>query len=95
MSTPESQDYEANLARLQQVVEKLEGEAMGLEESLKLFEEGIQLSQKCDQQLKWVEDRVQVLVSGSENLSTRADIPIQPVPIDKETEYTDAKFDAR
>mgnify|MGYP003609079513 CR=1 FL=1 len=55
--------YESNLARLRQVVESLERGSLSLEESLRLFEEGMRLSEVCDEQLAAVEARVKVLVS--------------------------------
>lgn len=81
MSESQSQTYEQNFQRLQQVVEMLENETLGLEQSLTLFEEGMKLSQLCDAQLSKVEERVKVLTSEpTEPLSTRAAIPLETVP---------------
>ena len=80
MSKTNPPNYEENLARLQQVVERLERNTLGLEESLTLFEEGMSLVQHCDEQLRRVEERVKVLVSGSETLTTRAELPMEEVP---------------
>lgn len=71
--------YEENFLKLQQLVESLENEALGLEESLKLFEEGMKLAHRCDEQLSVVEERVRVLCDDPSSLSTRADIPLEPV----------------
>lgn len=57
--------YEQAVARLKEVVEKLEQGSLDLEESLRLFEEGISLSRTCDEKLRVVEARVQVLVEKS------------------------------
>jgi exodeoxyribonuclease VII small subunit len=81
-----SDSYETNFQHLQQVVEKLEKDGLGLEESLALFEQGMLLASRCDHQLHLVEERVRVLVSGSESLSTRAEIPLEPLPIDDHLE---------
>lgn len=86
MSQTNPLNYEENLARLQQVVERLERDALGLEESLILFEEGMSLVQQCDEQLRRVEERVKVLVSGSESLTTRAELPVEQEPIDDSRE---------
>lgn len=59
---------------------------MGLEESLTLFEEGMSLVQQCDEQLRRVEERVKVLVSGSESLATRAELPVEQVSIEDSRE---------
>jgi exodeoxyribonuclease VII small subunit len=82
-------NYEENLARLQQVVERLERDTLGLDESLSLFEEGMSLAKQCDDQLQHVEERVKILVSGSETPTPRADIPLEPVIIEKPREQTD------
>ncbi len=60
--------YEQAVARLKEVVEKLEQGSLDLEESLRLFEEGIVLSRTCDEKLRGVEARVQVLVEKSNSL---------------------------
>ncbi len=86
MSQTNPPNYEENLARLQQVVERLERDALGLEESLTLFEEGMSLVQQCDEQLRRVEERVKVLVSGSESLATRAELPVEQVSIEDSRE---------
>ena len=71
------------------MVERLERDALGLEESLTLFEEGMDLARRCDLQLSRVEERVKVLVSGSETLTPRGDLPLEPVLIEKSREQTD------
>ena len=86
MSQTNPPNYEENLARLQQVVERLERDALGLEESLTLFEEGMGLVEQCDEQLRRVEERVKVLVSGSESLATRAELPVEQVSIEDSRE---------
>lgn len=53
--------YEQAVARLKELVEKLEQGSLDLEESLRLFEEGISLSRTCDEKLRVVEARVKVL----------------------------------
>jgi exodeoxyribonuclease VII small subunit len=78
--------YESNLARLRQVVEQLERGSLSLDESLRLFEEGMALSQLCDGQLAAVEERVKVLVSerGAQDLATRKEIDLEPVYMERE-----------
>ena len=54
--------YEESVERLRQVVDLLEGGNLGLEESLKLFEEGMGLSRRCEERLRLVEEQVRVLM---------------------------------
>lgn len=76
--------YEANLSRLRHVVEQLEKGALSLEDSLKLFEEGMALSRLCDGQLAAVEERVKVLVSGQhpQELATRKEIELEIIDLE-------------
>lgn len=77
--TDDSQTYEENFQRLQGLVTSLESQTLGLEESLRLFEEGMTLARQCDRQLSAVEERIRVLTSDPASLSTRADIPLEAV----------------
>ena len=55
-------DFEKKLKRLEEIVAKMEGGDSSLEESLKLFEEGIGLSRVCHKELEEAEQKVQLLV---------------------------------
>jgi exodeoxyribonuclease VII small subunit len=54
--------FEQSLKKLETIVDKLEKGELPLEESLKLFEEGIGLSAVCKQELDAAEGKVQMLV---------------------------------
>lgn len=83
-----SPSYESNLARLRQVVELLERGSLTLEESLTLFEEGMELSRVCDTQLAAVEERVKVLISGADGgeLSTRKEVELEIIKVESDNE---------
>ena len=53
--------FEKQLARLEEIVEKLEEEQTDLDASVKLFEEGMVLSQELSQKLETVKFKVQEL----------------------------------
>jgi exodeoxyribonuclease VII small subunit len=55
--------FEQQLAELEKVVQKLERGDLPLEDNVKLFERGIELSNACRQQLAAAESRVQVLLN--------------------------------
>jgi len=57
-------DFEKHLTQLETVVERLERGDLTLDESVRLFEEGMKLSQACKQELEQAEGRIQVLVEG-------------------------------
>jgi len=54
--------FEAAIQRLSKIVEKLEGGDLPLEESLRLFEEGVRLSRAAQEKLDSAEKRVDELV---------------------------------
>ena len=54
--------FEDALGKLEKVVSRLEGGDIPLEESLKLFEEGIRLSRFCNLKLDEAEKRVEILL---------------------------------
>lgn len=60
-------DFEKKLTRLEQIVEKMESGDLALEDSLKLFEEGVKLSRECNTQLTDAEQKVKMLLSVDPN----------------------------
>lgn len=54
--------FEQSLKKLEAIVEKLEKGDLALEESLKLFEEGVGLSASCKKELEAAEGKVQMLI---------------------------------
>jgi len=54
--------FETAMARLEEIVQKLEQGDLPLEQSLKLFEEGIRLSRICNARLEEAERKVEILL---------------------------------
>ena len=50
---------------IEKIVQRLEGEELPLDESLRLFEEGIALSRFCHKKLEEVEKRIEMILSDS------------------------------
>jgi exodeoxyribonuclease VII small subunit len=63
----EKQNFEKKLSRLEEVVEKMEDGDISLDESLKLFEEGVKLSKECNAELTQAEQKVKQLLGVDEN----------------------------
>lgn len=61
-----SQDFEASLAELEQIVSEMESGDLPLQRALELFERGVQLSRQCQQQLDAAERKVELLVKGED-----------------------------
>ncbi len=56
--------FEKAMERLEEIVQTLEKGDMPLEESLKVFEEGVRLSKTCMAKLDEAEKRVEILVKN-------------------------------
>lgn len=54
--------FEDCLQRLEQIVDELEKGNVPLEQALKLFEEGLQLSSSCRKELEEAEGKVEILL---------------------------------
>lgn len=63
---PKKPDFERSLARLEEVVSKLESPQLSLDEAMKLFEEGVVLSRECQKQLEEAEGRVEILLKKAD-----------------------------
>jgi exodeoxyribonuclease VII small subunit len=61
----EPQSFEAALKQLEDVVLKLEKGELPLEESLRLYEEGIRLSRFCHAKLEEAEGKIEQLMKDS------------------------------
>ena len=57
-------DFEKKLGRLEEIVQSMEEGDLSLDQSLKLFEEGVKLSRKCHEQLDKAEQKVQLLIDA-------------------------------
>ena len=73
--------FEKQLTALESVVERLEQGELSLEESVRLFEEGLKLSDACKKELEAAEGKIQMLVDRG-----RAGIKV----VDFETEEDEA-----
>ena len=54
--------FEESLKKLESIVDQLERGDLPLEESIKLFEEGVNLSHACKKELETAEGKVQLLL---------------------------------
>lgn len=64
-STPPAEErFEDQLARLEEIVARLEDEEVGLEQAVELFERGMALARGCRTRLEAIEQRVARLLEG-------------------------------
>jgi exodeoxyribonuclease VII small subunit len=59
-------DFEGNLKQLEEIVSKLEGGDLTLDQALELFEEGIKLSRYCNAKLEEAERKVETLIKSAD-----------------------------
>ena len=61
--------FEQALAKLEKIVRELENGDIALEESIKLFEEGVKLSGICSSLLKEAKQKVEILIDDGTSIS--------------------------
>lgn len=60
-----SNEFEKAFKELEEIVKRLEGEELPLDESLRLFEQGISLSRFCHQRLEEVEKKIELILADA------------------------------
>jgi len=72
-----AEKFETSLKRLEEVVKKLEGGELSLEESLKAFEEGVKHAGFCARKLDEAEKRVELLLKQKDGSFIREEFKEQ------------------
>jgi exodeoxyribonuclease VII small subunit len=67
--------FEESLKKLETIVEQLEKGDLPLEQSLKLFEQGVDLSAACKKELDEAEGKVQMLIKQRDGSLKTAPFP--------------------
>jgi exodeoxyribonuclease VII small subunit len=75
---PENMTYEATIEELDSLVNQLEQGDLALDEALKTFERGIALARAGQAKLSEAEQRVQILLSASDDAALDEFSPSQP-----------------
>lgn len=71
--------FEKALSELEGIVEKMEKGEMTLDESIEMFQKGIELSDYCSKRLDEVEKRITVLLQDEKGNISESDFPAQSV----------------
>lgn len=61
------QTFEKAMAQLEKIVQDLESEELSLENAIKKFEDGIKLSQFCNEKLEASEKKINMLLKKSDD----------------------------
>ncbi len=78
--------FEERLTSLEAVVERLERGELTLDESVRLFEEGVHLSNACKLELEKAEGRIQVLVETQGGGVQVAEMDVEDEDIENDDE---------
>lgn len=71
-----TEKFETALKKLEEIVRRLEGGSLSLEDSLKAFEEGVKYASFCSKKLDEAERRVEVLLKRKDGSFDRQ--PFEP-----------------
>ena len=68
MSKENNMSFEETMQKLQEIVLELEKGTLNLDDSVKKFEEGIELSKQCNQILESAEKKINILVKKDDGI---------------------------
>ncbi len=71
MNIVEEVSFEENMERLEKIVAELEKGDLNLDDSVKKFEEGINISKKCNDILEKAEKKITILLKTDDNISEK------------------------
>ncbi len=67
MKKENKENFETKLKKLEEIVSKLENEETPLEESIKLFEEGVIISKELNEKLIEIKGKIEVIKKDAED----------------------------
>lgn len=67
MAQSKAGEFEESLNQLDEIVKKLEGDEISLDESVRLFREGKRLARRCEELLKAAQDSIEAASRGEGN----------------------------
>lgn len=64
----EEENFEELITKLEDITNKLESDKLSLDESVKLFEDGMKISKKCNEKLEDAEKRITILLKSDDGI---------------------------
>lgn len=86
MAVRRGNDFEKAFKELETIVQRLEAEELPLDESLRLFEQGISLSRFCHQRLEEVEKKIELILADAKGQPRT-----EPFEIDEQLDDAEAE----
>ena len=77
MAKKDEESFEELMAELEEITNKLENEKLPLDESVKLFEKGIEISKKCNNKLDNAEKKITILLNADSEKMSEEDFTIE------------------
>ena len=68
MSKKEELNFEELMIKLEDITNRLENEKLSLDESVKLFEEGMEISKECNNKLEDAEKKITILINQNNGI---------------------------
>ena len=68
-------DFEELMQKLEDITGKLETDKLSLDESVKLFEEGLKISKECNEKLEDAEKRITMLIRTNDEIKEENFVP--------------------
>lgn len=68
MSEKKDLNFEELMEKLEEITNKLEKEQLSLDDSVKLFEEGMEISKKCNTKLEDAEKKITILINDNDEI---------------------------
>ena len=62
------ENFEELMTKLEEITNQLESDKLNLDESVKLFEDGMKISKKCNEKLEDAEKRITILLKSEEGI---------------------------
>lgn len=75
MSKKDDLSFEELMSKLEEITDKLEKEQLSLDESVDLFEKGMEISKKCNSKIEDAEKRITILINQDNELKEENFIP--------------------
>lgn len=68
-------NFEELMVKLEEITSKLETDKLSLDESVKLFEEGMEISKKCNEKIEDAEKRITILLKTNDGVKEENFVP--------------------
>lgn len=69
------ESFEELITKLEDITNKLESDKLSLDESVKLFEDGMKISKMCNEKLEDAEKKITILLKSDDGMKEEAFTP--------------------